>query len=399
GEQPARLHLDVGLARGPGGRDQGGHRPADDDRRRACRRRGQLLHPSHGGGHQRAWPAHHVPPPPGPEKTRPGARGGPRRRRPPAGGRAGGAVAGGRRRRRARRSRLHRPGRADRAPGAGEAAPRAGTELTRPIRFMPRLLRAVLVTIAITAVVVAMRRLHLWDHFSIDRMRALVDSAGAFGPLVFIGIFIAGFFLPGPEILMVAFGGVLFGTVWGFVYSWIACILGTAAPFVLVRYSAQAWAQRALHNRFPRIRALDDRLERHGVATVILLRLLLFLGPPPRWSLGGSRVRTRDYVRGTGIGILPGIGLTVFLADRISDAGSSSELLTLEVIAPAAALAVLIAIGITVGRRMLRRSVARHAAAGGQADGRASPQARAVERGQQRTGRRAAAHSHPPPHP
>ncbi len=252
---------------------------------------------------------------------------------------------------------------------------------------MPRLLRAVLVTIAITAVVVAMRRLHVWDHLSIDRMRALVDSAGPLGPLVFIGIFIAGFFLPGPEIVLVAFGGVLFGTFWGFVYSWIACILGTAAPFVLVRYSAQGWAQRALHDRFPRIRALDDRLERHGVVTVVLLRLVLFLGPPLNWSLGASRVRMRDYVVGTGIGILPGIGLTVFLADRISDAGSSSELLTLEVIGPAAVLVALIAIGVAVGRRMMRRSAARHAAAVGQAHGHAAREPRAVERGEKVGGR------------
>src|SRR5262249_35784634 len=218
---------------------------------------------------------------------------------------------------------------------------------------MPRLLRAVLVTIAITAVVVVIRRLHLRDHFSIDRMRARDDSAGAFDPLGFIGSFIRGFCLRGPEILMGAFGGVLFGTFWGFVYSWIACILGTPAPVVLVRYSAQAWAQRALQDRFPRIRALDDRLERHGVMTVILLRLLLFPRPPPHWSLGASRVRMRDYVLGTGIGILPGIGLTVFLADRISDAGSSSELLTLEVIGPAAVLFAVIAVGVTLGRRMM----------------------------------------------
>src|SRR5262249_59991973 len=54
-----------------------------------------------------------------------------------------------------------------------------------------------------------MRRLHLWDPLTVERMRALVESAGPLGPLVFIGIFIAGFFLPGPEIIMVAFGGVL----------------------------------------------------------------------------------------------------------------------------------------------------------------------------------------------
>ena len=51
--------------------------------------------------------------------------------------------------------------------------------------------------------------------------------------------------------------------------------------------------------RFPRLRALDDRLERHGVATVVLLRLLLFLAPPLNWALGReprarARLRARD---------------------------------------------------------------------------------------------------------
>jgi phospholipase D1/2 len=133
----------------------------------------------------------------------------------------------------------------------------------------------------------------------------------------------------------------------------VASVVGTAATFLLVRYTAQAWAQRALRERFPRLRALDDRLERHGVATVVLLRLVLFLAPPLNWALGASRVRVRDYVVGTAIGVLPGIGLTVFLADRITAAGSTSELLDWDVLGPAVILALLIAIGVRVGRRLL----------------------------------------------
>ena len=261
---------------------------------------------------------------------------------------------------------------------------------------MPRLLRAALVAVVIAVVVMTMRHFHLTDHLTIERMRVLIEDAGPLGPLVFIGIFISGFFLPGPEMLSVAFGGVLFGTVWGFVYSWIACIIGTALPFLLVRYGAQEWAQRALHDRFPRLRALDDRLEHHGVLTVALLRLVFLLAPPLNWSLGATRVRFRDYVLGTGLGILPGVGLTVFLADRISETGFSSELLTIEVIGPAAVLAVLIGIGIAVGRRMMRRSAAVRQASGGESHAREACEARSGERRQKLRGRVAASE---PQHP
>lgn len=261
---------------------------------------------------------------------------------------------------------------------------------------MPRLLRAALVAIVIALVLMTMHRLHLTDHLSIERMRALIGGAGPLGPVVFIAIFISGFFLPGPEMVSVAFGGVLFGPVWGFVYSWIACIIGTALPFLLVRYGAQEWAQRALHDRFPRLRALDDRLEHHGVLTVALLRLVFLLAPPLNWSLGATRVRFRDYVLGTGLGILPGVGLTVFLADRISETGFSSELLTLEVIGPAAVLAVLIGIGLAIGRRMMRRSAGAQQTSGREPHTRSARQARPVERREKRRGRVAASE---PQHP
>jgi hypothetical protein len=45
--------------------------------------------------------------------------------------------------------------------------------------------------------------------------------------------------------------------------------------------------------------------------------------------------------------------LTVFLADRITAAGSTSELLDWDVLGPAVILALLIAIGVRVGRRLL----------------------------------------------
>jgi uncharacterized membrane protein YdjX (TVP38/TMEM64 family) len=221
---------------------------------------------------------------------------------------------------------------------------------------MPRLLRGVLLVLGVAAAVAVMRWLDPWEHVTLDAIRGLVDAWGPLGPLVFIAIFIAGFFIPGPEIVLVAVGGVLFGPVRGFLYAWVAAVVGTAVTFLLVRYIAQAWAQRAIRQRFPRLRALDDRLEEHGVAAVVLLRLLLFLAPPLNWALGTTRVGVRDYVLGTAIGILPGTGLTVFLADRITSASSADELLAWEIVLPGTVLIVLLAAGLTVGRRLIGSS-------------------------------------------
>ncbi len=245
---------------------------------------------------------------------------------------------------------------------------------------MPRAVRAALVVLGLAAVIGGLSWLDLWSFLTVDSMRALVEAWGPLGPLVFIATFVAGFFIPGPEILLVAVGGVLFGPVQGFAYAWVAAVLGTAATFLLVRYTAQAWAQRALRQRFPRLRALDDRLEQHGVVTVVVLRLLLFLAPPLNWALGASRVRVRDYVLGTAIGILPGTGLTVLVADRVTSAGATSALLDWDVVAPTAILAVLIVGGLRVGRRLLVGSRRDPQAAGGKAHRGAAGEDATVER-------------------
>src|SRR4029453_6873722 len=129
---------------------------------------------------------------------------------------------------------------------------------------MPPALRAALVVLGLAAVLVGLSWLGVWQHLSLDSMRALIDAWGPLGPLVFIAVFVAGFFVPGPEILLVAAGGGLFGAGLGLVCAGVASVVGTATTFLLVRVSAQAWVQRALRERFPRLRALDDRLERHG---------------------------------------------------------------------------------------------------------------------------------------
>ena len=55
-------------------------------------------------------------------------------------------------------------------------------------------------------------------YMDIDEMRVLMDSFGPYGPLVFIGLCIAGAFLPLPELILIPLGGLLFGGVKAFIY-------------------------------------------------------------------------------------------------------------------------------------------------------------------------------------
>ncbi len=224
---------------------------------------------------------------------------------------------------------------------------------------MARLLRAALVVGVVTAMVLIVRHVDFGRYASVEGMRALVEAWGPLGPVVFMAIFIAGFFIPGPEILFAALGAMLFGRVEGFVYAYVASIIGTTATFAIVRYTAQDYMQRAIRDRFPRLQALDERLASHGIRTVVFVRLVLFLSPPLNWALGASRVTMRDYAIGTALGILPGLALVAYLADAIAQAGTFADLLTVEFVGVAVVLTVLLGAGVVAGRRLLGRTTAK----------------------------------------
>jgi phospholipase D1/2 len=221
---------------------------------------------------------------------------------------------------------------------------------------MPRLLRAALVVAVVTAMVLIVRHVDFGRYASIEGMRTLVEAWGTLGPVVFMAIFVAGFFIPGPEILFAALGAMLFGRIEGFVYAYAASMIGTTTTFAIVRYTAQDYMQRAIRDRFPRLQALDDRLATHGIRTVVFLRLMLFLAPPLNWTLGASRVTLRDYVVGTALGILPGLTLVAWLADAIARAGTFADLLTVEFVGVAIVLTALLGAGVVAGWRLLGRT-------------------------------------------
>lgn len=221
---------------------------------------------------------------------------------------------------------------------------------------MSRPVRVALLLLVVGGLVAALLYVGKPAWLSVEGMRRAVEAAGPLGPLVFMAVFVAGFFIPGPEMLFAALGGVLFGGVQGFLYAYAASLVGTTVTFLLVRHTAQAWAQRALRDRFAWVRALDDRLAHRGLSTVAGLRLVLVLAPPLNWTLGATRVPTRHYLLGTAIGIVPGLAASVYLGDVLGAAGSLSDLLRPGVVVPGVAAVLLVVTLGVAAHRLLGRS-------------------------------------------
>jgi uncharacterized membrane protein YdjX (TVP38/TMEM64 family) len=84
-----------------------------------------------------------------------------------------------------------------------------------------------------------------------------------------------------------------------------------------------------------------------GLRTVAMLRLLYFMGTPISIALSTTRIRLRDFVAGTGVGVVPLVALAVVSGDAVASgaAGLGAAGIGLGIV-------VVVAGGIAVRRRL-----------------------------------------------
>ncbi|HJX14457.1 MAG TPA: VTT domain-containing protein, partial [Candidatus Deferrimicrobiaceae bacterium] len=83
-----------------------------------------------------------------------------------------------------------------------------------------------------------------------------------------------------------------------------------------------------------RLKKYDEAIERNGFATVLYLRLIYFPFTPMNFGMGLTRVRFRDYVFGTGLGIIVGTFIFTFFVGTVRDvwvSGNWADLLSVKV--------------------------------------------------------------------
>jgi uncharacterized membrane protein YdjX (TVP38/TMEM64 family) len=74
-----------------------------------------------------------------------------------------------------------------------------------------------------------------------------------------------------------------------------------------------------------KLKKYDDAIERNGFATVLYLRLVHFPFTPINFGMGITKVRFKDYIFGTGLGIIVGTFIFTFFIGTLKEVWSSGN--------------------------------------------------------------------------
>lgn len=146
-------------------------------------------------------------------------------------------------------------------------------------------------------------------------------GAGALGVLVFAGVYVLGALLMLPGSVLTMGAGFVYGPLWGSVLVSPVSVVVALAGFAIARRGGRARVARWL-GASRRLAAIDAAVGQRGLLVVVLLRLSPVLPfAALNYGLGLTRVRRRDYLLGSAIGMLPATILYVYLGAALTEAG------------------------------------------------------------------------------
>ncbi|MBA3316641.1 MAG: TVP38/TMEM64 family protein [Gemmatimonadales bacterium] len=179
--------------------------------------------------------------------------------------------------------------------------------------FTPARLKA----LAVVALIVVLLLLGRRAASLLPALAEQVSRLGAWGPVIYVAVYIVGAVLLIPGSVLTLAAGVLFGLVRGTALVFLAATLGAVAAFLVARYLARGYVERRIGTG--RLAAVDRALARKGLRLVLLLRLTPVVPYSLlNYSLGLTAVSFRDFLLGSA-GMLPGTLLYVYYGKVAGD--------------------------------------------------------------------------------
>ena len=193
------------------------------------------------------------------------------------------------------------------------------------------IMKAAFLLFFIAAAICLVRYTPIKDYLTADALGGFLETAGFWAPLIFMLLYAAGVCLFLPGTLLTGLGAAIFGAYWGFVYVWFGAMVGSSAAFWIGRTLGREFAASLIGNR---LQKYDDAVERNGFATVLYLRLVYFPFTPMNFGMGLTKVHFRDYIFGTGLGIIVGTFIFTFFIGTLKEvwaSGNWAELISFKV--------------------------------------------------------------------
>ena len=160
-------------------------------------------------------------------------------------------------------------------------------------------------------------------------------------PFITLGIFLLGGLVAFPLTVLIVVCALVFGPWYGFLYSLAGALLSAASGYgighLVGRHTVWRFAGK-------KIRELNKRLARRGLMTIIAVRIIP-LAPFTVVNLvaGASRIRFRDFMLGSLVGMLPGMIAISIFTDQLAATIQKPDLPAFAALAAVVAIIIVIA--------------------------------------------------------
>ncbi|HAO93707.1 MAG TPA: TVP38/TMEM64 family protein [Deltaproteobacteria bacterium] len=170
----------------------------------------------------------------------------------------------------------------------------------------------------LAAVIVSVRVFGLGDYLDEERLRVWIASFGIWGPVAYLVIYSIAPSLMVPGLPLTVAGGILFGPLWGSVYTIIGATIGASIAFLIARYLGRDWVKSRVEGS--RLKELDRKVGEEGWKIVAFTRLIpLFPYNALNYAFGLTRVGFLDYLWATFVFMMPGVVAYVVFSSSILD--------------------------------------------------------------------------------
>jgi uncharacterized membrane protein YdjX (TVP38/TMEM64 family)/Fe-S oxidoreductase len=180
------------------------------------------------------------------------------------------------------------------------------------------LLKRAFLLLLVVAAILTIHFTGATQYLNQDELRALIHGYGVLAPAIYMLFYTVApaLFLPGLPITIV--GGILFGPIWGVVYTITGATAGASVAFLISRYVARGWIEKKLTS--PRWRQLDEGVEKHGWKIVAFTRLIpLFPFNLLNYAFGLTKINFAHYALSTFICMLPACIAFIIFSSSLLD--------------------------------------------------------------------------------
>lgn len=153
---------------------------------------------------------------------------------------------------------------------------------------------------------------------NLDQVISLIRSWGIAAPLMSVLLMITqAIVAPIPAFLITAANGMVFGSFWGAIISWIGAMMGALTSFYITHLFKDVALRKIVRNR-KAVEFIRRAGEKRGFYVILLSRLLPFISfDIISYMAGLSGIRSRAFILGTALEMLPATLFYTYIGHEI----------------------------------------------------------------------------------